>query len=162
MGDSMFILLSQAVLRPLFAIIDPFSIMNSIKRNSLKSKIKNGKANNVTQEEAQIIFEKTVFDPSFAYADLASLIFTAFFFQPILPIAACTSFLGLILTYYSYKKKLVKDSKRPVMVSDDIAEVTLYLLNCAPFVYGVLSCLRSYHLLFLTKCYEDPLLHNQP
>jgi hypothetical protein len=113
-------------------------MLKSFKRSRLRSNIKEGKANHMTQEDTQLIFEKSEFDPSFAYAELASLIFTAFFFQPILPIGAVTSFVGLFLTYYAYKKKLVKDSKKPVMVSDDIAEVTLYLLNCAPFVYGVL------------------------
>lgn len=138
MNDSFFILLSQAVLRPLLNFLNFGDLLKSFKRNRLRSNIKEGKANHVTQEDTQLIFEKGEFDPSFAYAELASLIFTAFFFQPILPIGAVTSFVGLFLTYYAYKKKLVKDSKKPVMVSDDIAEVTLYLLNCAPFVYGVL------------------------
>jgi hypothetical protein len=118
-------------------LINPGALFKAFKRNKLKKSITGGTASNVTQEDAQLLFEKHDFDPSFAYAELASLIFTAFFFQPILPIGAITSFIGLILTYYAYKKKLVKDSKKPVMVSDDIAEVTLYLLNCAPFVYGV-------------------------
>lgn len=138
MNDSFFILLSQAVLRPLLNFLNFGDLLKSFKRNRLRNNIKEGKANHVTQEDTQLIFEKGEFDPSFAYAELASLIFTAFFFQPILPIGAVTSFVGLFLTYYAYKKKLVKDSKKPVMVSDDIAEVTLYLLNCAPFVYGVL------------------------
>lgn len=139
------------------AFLNPFAIMKYVKRNSLKKKIQNGSATRVTQEEAQVAFEKAEFDPSFAYADLASLIFTAFFLQPILPIGAGTSFIGLILTYYSYKKKLVKDSKRPVMVTDDIAEVTLYLLNCAPFVYGVALS----HPAFLDHLRQDAARHGR-
>ena len=111
--------------------------INKYKRSSLTGKIKEGKANAYTQEDAQLIFEKSEFDPSFAYAALANIVFTAFFFQPILPLGAASALVGLVLTYYAYKKMLLRDSKRPVMVSDDIAEVTLYLLNAAPFVYGV-------------------------
>lgn len=111
--------------------------LNKYKRSSLTKKIKEGKASGYTQEDAQTIFEKAEFDPSFAYAALTNCVFTAFFFQPILPLGAASALVGLVLTYYAYKKMLLRDSKRPVMVSDDIAEVTLYLLNAAPFVYGV-------------------------
>ena len=151
MNDCFFILLSQAFFRPLLNFINPSALFKSFKRNSLKKAIKSGNASHTTQEDTHLLFEKSEFDPSFAYAELASLIFTAFFFQPILPIGAITSFIGLALTYYAYKKKLVKDSKKPVMVSDDIAEVTLYLLNCAPFVYGVMLYLSSYPRLSLIR-----------
>ena len=93
----------------------------------------------MTQEDTQQIFEKHDFDPSFAYAALANCIFTAFFFQPILPLGALTSLVGLVLTYYAYKKMLLRDSKRPVMVSKDIPIITLYLLNTTPLCYGVVA-----------------------
>lgn len=119
------------------------SCLNKYKQNSLKKRIENHTATDKTQEDAQLIFEKRDFDPSFAYAAVANLVFTAFFFQPILPLGAACALVGLVLTYYAYKKMLLRDSKRPVMVSDDIAEVTLYLLNAAPFVYGVIFALPA-------------------
>ena len=108
-----------------------------MKMNSLRERIKKGDATHVTQEDAHLIFEKNEFDPAFAYASIATIVFTAFFFQPILPLGSACALVGLILTYYAYKKMLLRDSKRPVMVSDHIADVTMYLLNAAPFVYGV-------------------------
>ena len=89
------------------------------------------------QKKVHTAFEKSEFDPAFAYAAIVNYILTCIFFQPILPLGAASALVGLVLTYYAYKKMLLRDSKRPVMVSDDIAEVTLYLLNAAPFVYGV-------------------------
>lgn len=108
-----------------------------MKRKSLESKLKAGESTGMTQEELQQIFQLGEFDPSFAYSAFAKIVLTTLFFQPILPIGTPLALVGLFLTYYAFKKKLLRDSRSPVMVSDDIAEVTLYLLNCVPFVYGV-------------------------
>ena len=137
LSDSWFILLSQAFVGPIIAMINFPACVKKFQLTRLKKRITNKTATDITQEEAQLAFEKAEFDPSFAYAAVANCIFTAFFFQPILPLGAACALVGLVLTYYAYKKMLLRDSKRPVMVSDDIAEVTLYLLNAAPFVYGV-------------------------
>ena len=139
LSDSWFILLSQAFLTPIINYINAPYCLKKFRQNSLRKKIQNGTCKDKMQEETQILFEKHEFDPSFAYAQMASTVFTAFFFQPLLPLGSASALLGLVLNYYAYKKMLLKDSKKPVMVSDDIAEVTLYLLSCAPFVYGVIS-----------------------
>lgn len=139
LSDSWFILLGQGVVGPILNIINIPGCLKKMKMNSLRKKLAQGEVKDKIQEEVQLIFEKHEFDPSFAYAAMANCVFTAFFFQPLLPFGSACAFLGLFLNYYAYKKMLLKDSKRPVMVSDDIAEVTLYLLNAAPFVYGVAS-----------------------
>ena len=137
MSDSWFILLSQAFVGPLLSIINLPACISKHKMNGLKNRIKNKTATDKTQEDAQLLFEKKEFDPSFAYAAVANLIFTAFFFQPILPLGAACALVGLVLTYYAYKKMLLRDSKRPVMVSKVIPLTTLYLLNLTPLCYGV-------------------------
>ena len=137
MGDAWFMLLSQACLSPLLVYIDPFSYIRSMKRNSLKKKVQSGEKVTIIQEQAQTMYEDGEFDPSFAYASFANILFTSVYFQPILPMSAFTGLIALVLNYYAYKKKLLRDSKRPVMVSDDISEVTLYLLNLMPLVFGI-------------------------
>jgi len=113
------------------------AVMESFKRDSLENKIKAGEAKDVTQEEAQKIFENSEFDPSEAYAAFCNIIFTAVFFQPILPASPLMALAALIFAYYAFKKNLLRDCKRPIQVSNDIAEVSLYLLNVVPFVYGL-------------------------
>lgn len=137
LSDAMFMLINLAILSPLLVFFDPWNYVRAWKRNSLKKKIQNGEAGDITQETAHKAFEEGEFDPSFAYASFANILFTSVFFQPILPISGLTGLLALVLNYYAYKKKLLRDSKRPVMVSDDIAEVTLYLLNIIPFAWGL-------------------------
>ena len=92
-----------------------------------------------TQAETQELFEGLNFNPSKAYSDFCLLYLTMVIFQPVLPMGALTGFVALVLTYYAYKKMLLRDSKRPVMVSKDIPLITLYLLNLAPLCYGVIS-----------------------
>ncbi len=114
-----------------------FGVLTGMKRKSLAEKLRNNQATNLTQEELQQAFQLGEFDPAYAYSTFAKIIFTTLFFQPILPLGTALAVIGLVLTYYAFKKKLLRDSRSPVMVSDDIAEVTLYLLNCVPFAYGV-------------------------
>ena len=137
LGDVWFILISQATLGPLLLLLNPYSLFRAYSRRALAEKIRSGAAQQVIQEETQKAFEKEDFDPSFAYASICNMLFTMVFFQPLLPIGSIFCLLSLGLSYYAYKKKLLRDSKRPVMVTDDIAEVTLYLLNFLPFVSGV-------------------------
>ena len=106
----------------------------------MRNKISKREPVNTTQEEAHNFFENPEFDPSLAYSSYTVAFMTVFFFQPILPISAFTGLISLVFNYYSFKKKLLRDSKRPVMVSKEITQVTLYLLNLVPLVWGVKYC----------------------
>jgi hypothetical protein len=139
MTDAWFILLYQAIIVPLIvSFFDLKYIWGVLNRWWLRRKMqKHSMRVTTTQEEAHHLFEKASFDTSLAYTNFTMLFMTMVFFQPILPMGAVTGSIGLILIYFSYKKKLVKDSKRPVMVTKDIAQITLYLLSLTPLIYGV-------------------------
>lgn len=138
--DAFFILLYQAAMVPLLIYFDYQKIWKVIRRWWLKRQLmKNPKRVTTTQEEAQRIFEDPIFDPSIAYSNFCLLFITMVFFQPVLPMGALTGFVALVLTYFAYKKMLLRDSKRPVMVSKDVPLITLYLLNMTPLCYGVTS-----------------------
>lgn len=139
LSDAWFILISQAFFQPILTYFDIMFMFREHKVNKLLKKIENNEVKHMTQDEAHKQLEFSDFDPSIAYTSFANVILTMFFFQPILPAGVLTGFVALIFVYYSYKKKLLRNSKRPVMVSDDIAEVTLYLLNLGPLVNGVAS-----------------------
>lgn len=138
--DAFFILLYQAVVTPFLVFFDYSKIFKVIKRWWLQRKLTiNPKKVTTTQEEAQRIFEDPIFDPSLAYSNFCLLYITMVIFQPVLPMGALTGFVALVLTYYAYKKMLLRDSKRPVMVSKEIPLITMYLLNLTPLCYGVAS-----------------------
>lgn len=124
---------------------DYVKIWRQLKRWWLKRQIlRNPIKVTTTQHEAQQLFEDPIFDPSMAYSNFCLLYITMVFFQPVLPIGALTGFVALVLTYFAYKKKLLRDSKRPVMISEEVPLVTLYLLNMTPLCYGVtFSLIRS-------------------
>ena len=135
--DACYILLAQALVTPLLSYFSFGRLLRYMAQRRLISKVKNDNADGITQEEANELFEKLEFQPEYAYSTFANAMMTGVFFQPILPIGSITSLIALVLNYYAYKKKLLRDSKRPVMVSDDISEVTLYLLNLMPLVFGI-------------------------
>lgn len=139
MTDAWFILLYQALIVPLIVSFgDVNYIWGVLKRWWIKRAIdRHMKRVTTTQAEAHHIFEKASFNTSLAYTNFAMIFMTMVFFQPILPMGTVTGLVGLVLTYYSYKKKLVKDSKRPVIVTKDIAQITLYLLSLTPLIFGV-------------------------
>lgn len=138
MTDAWFILLQQAFVGPLLQFYSVRSVWRKSQRSYYrKQMMKDPKKVVLTQEEAHKIFENPTFNPCEAHSDFVLIFITMVFFQPVLPMGTFTGLIGLVLTYYSYKKKLVKDSKRPVMVSKDIALITLYLLSLSPLVFGV-------------------------
>ena len=137
MNDAWFILLFGCTLTPLLVAFDPSYLMKVISRASLKKKVAEGKANSITQEQAHAIYEDPNFDVTSAYVMLCKPFFTLVFFQPILPIGVFTGLLAFITLYYAYKIKLIRFSKRPIQISGNIGEVSLYLLNWIPFVSGV-------------------------
>ena len=123
---------------PLLVCFDYRGIIKIVRRWWLRRQInKNPKKVTVNQEEAQALFEGIVFIPSMAYGNFILLYITMVFFQPILPMGALTGLVALVLNYYAYKKMLLKDSKKPVMVSKDIPLISMYLLNLTPLCYGV-------------------------
>ena len=140
MTDAWFILLYQSLVSPLLIYFDYQKIIKILKRWWLRYQIRNNRNKvTTTQEEAKILFEDPIFDPAFAYSNFCLLYMTMVIFQPVLPLGAITGLVGLVLTYYAYKKMLLRDSKRPVMVSKDIPIITLYLLNTTPLCYGVVT-----------------------
>jgi hypothetical protein len=154
LSDAWFILISQATLTPLLTFFDLSFMWTKYKVAGLLTKIQNNQVKTMTQEEAHKQLEYSDFDPSLAYTAFANVVLTMFFFQPILPICGATGLFALIMLYYAYKKKLLRDSKRPVMVTDNIAEVTLYLLNLGPFVNGVGRSDRRCPTSSSTRCSE--------
>ena len=122
------------------AYFDYSIMLKRIRRWWLRRQIRvNPKGVNTTQEEAQKLFENAIFDPAWAYSNFCLLYITMVIFQPILPMGGLTGLVALILTYFAYKKMLLRDSKRPVMISKDIPLITLYMLNMTPLCYGVKS-----------------------
>ena len=154
LSDAWFILISQATLNPLLTFFDLSFMWRKFKVAGLLTKILNNQVKTMTQEEAHKQLEYSDFDPSLAYTAFANVVLTMFFFQPILPICGATGLFALVMLYYAYKKKLLRDSKRPVMVSDNIAEVTLYLLNLGPFVNGVVGSNCRCRTSSSTRCSE--------
>lgn len=135
--DACYILLAQALVTPLLSYFSFGRLLRYMAQRRLISKVKNDNADGITQEEANELFEKLEFQPEYAYSTFANAMMTGVFFQPILPIGSITSLIALVLNYYAYKKKLLRDSKRPVMLTGKIAERMMYLINLAPLVLGV-------------------------
>ena len=91
-----------------------------------------------TQEEAHRLYEGSSMDPSLAYTRLCLLYITMIVFQPLLPLGVFTGLIGLVLTYYAYKKMLLRDCKRPILMSKNVPLITISFLNTVPLCYGVI------------------------
>lgn len=136
LSDVWFILLSQAFVEPVLLFFDMMAIKDVLIRWWIRFRIKAGKSTK-TQEEVQKKWQLSEFDPASAYSTFAKTVIVCVFYQPILPLGVPLGLLAVLIMYYGYMKKLVYDSATPVMISDSIAKVTLYLLNLVPFAYAV-------------------------
>jgi hypothetical protein len=135
--DICFILLSQIFIQPLFNAIGVWDLLRAFRRYRLTRDLEAHHKVAVTQDEANEIFEMGAFDPAYVYSTFGNLFLACLFFQPILPIASYSTLIALILNYIAYKKKLLRDSKRPVMLTGKIAEKMLMIISWGPFVHSV-------------------------
>lgn len=139
LNDAWFIMISQAFVNPALNFFSVPTFMRMFSRQSLRKKLQKGGKPHIVQAEAQKKFEKSKFDPAVAYSSFTNIIFTSFFFQPILPSGLFFALVGLLLNYFVFKFKLLRMSKTPVQVPFTISAVVLYLLNLVPLGFGISS-----------------------
>lgn len=80
-----------------------------------------------------------VWDPAFSYAGMINTLYTAVFFQPLLPLSSWFGFASFFLIYWSHKHRLLRMSVKPFNLSDSIAKTSLYSISLAAMIYGISS-----------------------
>ena len=135
--DAWFILIYMFAVNPIMNVYSPWLFMRLLSKSSIRSKVKAGNANNITQAEAHVAHELPVWDPAFAHAGMIKDVLTCIFFQPLFPLASVVGVLTTFLMYWSQKHRFLNWSVRPFAVGHSIAYLSVYLLSLGPLVWGV-------------------------
>lgn len=135
--DAHSIMLTSNLVFPLINhLFNPFYFLKLYKRYMLKKNLANSK---LTQQEANDLFEGTLFSLPFQFAAIHKGIFTAFWFYPVLPISPLYVVLGLILRYGVQKYLILRRYSRPVTYSFKIAESAFIWIKPSILILGVSS-----------------------
>lgn len=126
------------IVNPLLNTCSPWYFLYFLKKRSVLNGLENETCT-ITQAEAHAKVEKPVWDPAFSYAGMINNFFTVVFFQPLLPLSATLGFFAFSFMYWSHKHRLLKMSVRPMILSDNIAQTTLYFISLAAMIYGISS-----------------------
>lgn len=137
MNDAWFILLSQVTVNPLSNTFYIWYYLKLYYQRSLRKKVENFEAEFITQSDAHTTMELTEWDPSWTHAGAIKDILTCIFFQPIFPLSGLIGMIAFFLMFWSQKYRLLRLSKRPVTISTNIADISLFLISLGPLVYGV-------------------------
>jgi hypothetical protein len=98
------------ILNPLMYFFSPFYVLKIIKR---KLAFKEENNINITQREANLLYENPPLDMAGRYANTNKLLFTSFFYVPILPAVAFIGFFGAFISYWVDKYLLLRRHKVP-------------------------------------------------
>jgi len=99
------IFLLNVFLLPLFTLINPLYLYKLGKRAYIERKEKKGEKNNMTQMEANKLYEGPNIDMPKKYSGIIRLMLFATFYAPAIPFALIFTLLGLTLWYWADKVK---------------------------------------------------------
>lgn len=139
LSDIWFFFISHAFINPALLFIETGNILKWVTRWWVAKKLRNHEHVKMLQQDLHKLYEDAEIEPSLCYSQICQIMYTAAFFQPILPLGTLLSLFGMIFTYYGYKKKILYDIKKPVKIGSELTYLTLYMLNGLPVVYAVLQ-----------------------
>jgi hypothetical protein len=105
----------------------------------------------LTQREANSLYEGTVVDAANNISNFMVLIMTCIFYSPIIPLAIPLALAGSFINYWAYKYMLLRNHKMPEMFSDMMATFFANFMPLVLVVWGLAFCIfvdkiqKAYH-----------------
>ena len=129
-----YVFLSNAILTPLYTVLDPFYMWKRFQR---KKALEAGVNCKLTQQSAHVLFEQPDMDLSFRNAFLVKTILASSFFAPAVPLAVVVSILGLICNYWTDKYSLLQRNVLPTSLNHTLNDKTVQLLRWMSFMFAI-------------------------
>jgi hypothetical protein len=117
--------------------MNPKGLINAMKIKKEKEK---GDECQLTQREANTLFEGTPVDAANNISNYMVLIMTCIFYSPIIPLAIPLGMVGSITNYWVYKYMLLRKHKMPEMFSDMMATFFASFMPVVIIVWGIAFC----------------------
>jgi len=139
--DMFFVFLSNAIVTPLTYVIDVFWYIKLQKRKQLK---KNPESLNLTQAEANLIFQGTNMDIASRYASLVKTIWMTGLYAPLMPICVPISAIAIIVGYFIDKYLLLRRYVTPLQLGKEISKAMIESLEWFTLWLAVGNFMVSY------------------
>eukprot|EP01015_Nassula_variabilis_P024631 TRINITY_DN4730_c0_g1_i2.p1 TRINITY_DN4730_c0_g1~~TRINITY_DN4730_c0_g1_i2.p1 ORF type:complete len:332 (+),score=6.59 TRINITY_DN4730_c0_g1_i2:2-997(+) len=161
-----FIMLFNTLFTPVYAIFSPFAFIKWFKRWRIRQQ--GGKCQ-MTQIEANAVFEDDTVDIANMYAQIVKMMYLAGFYSTLFPLGIPIAILGLFIQYWAFKYLLLRRNSIKVqyggklnMVITDLLEFFPLSFSLGHFVVGALfkekmSYLDYISLAFVIMCALLPM-----
>lgn len=138
LADTMFwVLLANALLTPVFYIIDTHLLYIKLKKHRLEKTAAEGKALTINQAKANSIYEGVPFDLKSRTSHLIKTLIITVFYAPLLPLGIFIGLISFTLDYWASKFMLVTFYSRPRRIGDDLFEVLKHWIPLALLIHAV-------------------------
>ena len=133
-NDALLIVATMNIITPTINLI---GFSNLYKKLRIKLEVCKGKKSKMTQKEANKLYEGLEFDQPFLYATTMTTFFITCFFTPLIPMLPIISIIGLIYKYYVDKYLLLRRSKLPQEMAEQMAMAFSNLIPIGLFFYAL-------------------------
>ena len=133
-NDALLIVATMNIITPTINLI---GFSNLYKKLRIKLEVWKGKKSKMTQKEANKLYEGLEFDQPFLYATTMTTFFITCFFTPLIPMLPIISIIGLIYKYYVDKYLLLRRSKLPQEMAEQMAMAFSNLIPIGIFFYAL-------------------------
>ena len=129
-----FVFITNSFVNPIVTIFDPpFVLKQVLKRKALKD----GRNNNLTQAEANDIFEGQDFGIDWRYGYMVETMLYVAFYAPVMPMALVLTLVGLVISYWTEKFVFLRNCLLPNSLSSQLQECMIEYLEWVGFMYAL-------------------------
>lgn len=125
---------SNLILQPIFFLLSPFYLYKIYKQRKLK---KNPNAYQITQKQANKIFEGDKFEITVCYSNVLNVMIFSAFYAPLLPMTLVLGIITLIVFYWTFKYILLRRCCIPFFLGKEIGYEAIEIMEFVPLFLAV-------------------------
>jgi len=129
-----FVFITNSFVNPIVTIFDPPFLLKKVLR---RKALKDGKNNNLTQAEANDIFEGMDFGIDWRYGYMVETMLYVAFYAPVMPMALVMTLVGLVISYWTEKYVFLKNCLLPNSLSSQLQECMIEYLEWVGFMFAL-------------------------
>lgn len=125
---------SNMIVQPLFSLFSPAYLYKEYQKKKLRE---NPLSYQISQDQANKIFENNEFDITFCFASVLNVMLFAAFYSPLLPLCLVFAVITLIIFYWTFKYILLRRSCAPRFQGKEIAYEAIEVMEFVPLFLGL-------------------------
>jgi len=140
------VFITNGILSPFIGLFDPYYFYRRLKQYRLERNEDRGITNNLTQSQANTLYEGSLLDMPKKYAEIIKIMLLASFYAPALPFSIIFTIIGLVLWFWIDKYVMLSRMGLPKSISKDLTDTAVEYLEWAACTFAVGNIVYVYTL----------------